>query len=79
MKKFQLRIVIEQKQTWRVIQSSNRESSTPATVEEQPALLPIKEANTAWPEVYRRNRLFNSLSVCLTRLVLILRLVNRKD
>lgn len=73
MKKFQLRIVFNQKQTWHIFQAGGEEHSFHSPEGESASLLLIEKAKTCAPVVYRRSRIFKTFALCLKRCILFCR------
>ncbi|MGI8788255.1 MAG: hypothetical protein ACR2HG_10890 [Pyrinomonadaceae bacterium] len=79
MKKFQLQIRIEQKESWRISQIENVEIPSGSTNVESASLLLTGKMENRSPVVYRRTRIFQSFSGHLNRFIRILRLSGRKE
>ncbi len=78
MKKFQLRIAIEQKQTWRISRLPRAGQASYTTDAELISLTPIEETKICAPVIYRRISLLNIFSVCRDRVFRLRRLPGRK-
>jgi hypothetical protein len=79
MKKFQLQITIEQKQSWRMSQIENAGNPPDSAKVETDSLLPAEKTKNCSPVVYRKPSLFQSFSGYLSRFIKILRLAGRKE
>ncbi|HEY0428436.1 MAG TPA: hypothetical protein VGC76_11700 [Pyrinomonadaceae bacterium] len=80
MKKFQLQITIEQKESWRVSQIENAESPPDsANVTETASLLIVEKTNNCSPAAQRGERLFQSFSGYINRFIKNFRQAGRKE
>lgn len=79
MKKFRLRIVIEQEQTWRVSQLADEGNPLPMSDDEIARLLiPAETAQLSAPAVYRRSLVSHTFSDYRARFIRLVRRAGRK-